>query len=810
MMLFSDQTNAKNSSTQSAQAQIDLIIERLTNSQGLDDLNESLDAFSDLKIAKNIKQQSGKVIVPLLSELLCAEYNDEAVVQRVLTVLIDLCNKDNALLFLDEHASFEVLLQCLAHNNTLVQIHTIELMLSLLNFHREKVEQSLLSCNLGMRCLMDVVAVSEQVHVKVRNDMLSLLKALTLYNDRIKEFISFSHGFELLFDIIDQEQSSGQLSLDCLGLAKNLLSENTVTKKWFAQSPVVTRLPELISDGFLPSSPSNSTNNSYAASMSSSSTTTTAATTKINNSSYDMPSIEILNRSQYTVNLILELLSCTGSGNDRIKLLTSLTSTKSPDPQNFQKVSELQHLQQAICNPHILCSLLQVVEALKMPFMSIGGSTNETVHRQNDLRDFRERLISSVFNALASLLCGNSSNQAMFASSKIILPWGPQRVVTNVGCLTFILDVYMKIQSNIIHDAVLGVLDAFFCLNEDAKVSIIGHAIAPPPAVLDGEQNQSLPCTESPGTMIVSVFKEAGDNLMNSSLSISDREVAQFSFNAACDVLEKVYSNNVTCKELLLRVKVSSTITPSSNPKPIFFLEYCFRLIRETISNNSNVPEIDVSSRLMQLLATWVYTSSAVVDTIFQSATYLSVLANVFKKNYTSIGMENRLEKFCALFLAVCLATGSGNPNKNEEGNDAIFGFVENVLGVEGLNDMLDDVVSKCVERTFVTFIEKVRIAATEKIVKRYTGSGNAHKGGGGRITNSSGIEEIQKLRTKIRELEEDKRSCADLFVLLAHLDLENRVLLKHLQNLGGSEALKSAKEEARSLLQSTKGTFLN
>jgi hypothetical protein len=58
--------------------------------------------------------------------------------------------------------------------------------------------------------------------------------------------------------------------------------------------------------------------------------------------------------------------------------------------------------------------------------------------------------------------------------------------------------------------------------------------------------------------------------------------------------------------------------------------------------------------------------------------------------------------------------------------------------------------------------------------------------------------------------LEEDKRSCADLFVLLAHLDLENRVLLKHLQNLGGSEALKSAKEEARSLLQSTKGTFLN
>ena len=63
----------------------------------------------------------------------------------------------------------------------------------------------MLSCNLGMRRLMDIVAVGEQVHVKVRNDMLSLLNALTKNNDRIKEFMSFSQGFELLFDIIDQE-----------------------------------------------------------------------------------------------------------------------------------------------------------------------------------------------------------------------------------------------------------------------------------------------------------------------------------------------------------------------------------------------------------------------------------------------------------------------------------------------------------------------------------------------------------------------------------------------------------------------------
>ena len=412
--------------------------------------------------------------------------------------------------------------------------------------------------------------------------------------------------------------------------------------------------------------------------------------------------------------------------------------------------------------------------------------------------------MTKVLNALAALLCGSSSNQVMFSSSKMVLPWGSQRIVTNVGCLSLILDMYVNIESNSIHAAAFDVLDSFFCLNEDAKISIVGHTIAPPPADLDGQQDQGLPNSESPGRMIVDLFTTSVETLMNATVSTSERNAAQFSFNSACDVLEKMYSNNITCKELLLRVKVSgpsSSASSASSDAPKFFLEHCFRLVRATMVDASNAQGLNASARLMRLVATWTYTSTAVVDTIFQSATHLSTLAGIFKTmdNNNGGGVKHTVVLFSALLLAVCVATGSGGSDKE---TNAVYGFVDNVLGVEQLHDLLDRALSDCVERNVVAFIKQVRSIATEKLVQRYTMSEN---GSGGQMRSRSSVsssEEVEKLRTKIRALEEDKRSSADLFVLLAHLDLENRVLLKHLQMLGGVEALNAAKEEACCLLQ--------
>jgi hypothetical protein len=489
-----------------------------------------------------------------------------------------------------------------------------------------------------------------------------------------------------------------------------------------------------------------------------------------------------------------------GSGDTRINLLTTLSTTESPDPHNMQKMSELKQLQQAICNQNILCSLLQVATVLR----SCLGSFNGTANNQNGSKISCEILMTKVLNALAALLCGSSSNQVMFSSSKMVLPWGSQRIVTNVGCLSLILDMYVNIESNSIHAAAFDVLDSFFCLNEDAKISIVGHTIAPPPADLDGQQDQGLPNSESPGRMIVDLFTTSVETLMNATVSTSERNAAQFSFNSACDVLEKMYSNNITCKELLLRVKVSgpsSSASSASSDAPKFFLEHCFRLVRATMVDASNAQGLNASARLMRLVATWTYTSTAVVDTIFQSATHLSTLAGIFKTmdNNNGGGIKHTVVLFSALLLAVCVATGSGGSDKE---TNAVYGFVDNVLGVEQLHDLLDRALSDCVERNVVAFIKQVRSIATEKLVQRYTMSEN---GSGGQMRSRSSVsssEEVEKLRTKIRALEEDKRSSADLFVLLAHLDLENRVLLKHLQMLGGVEALNAAKEEARCLLQ--------
>ena len=202
-------------------ASLALVVERLTNSQGLDDLVASLDAFAALRLTSAQAHTAAASVVPVLCQLLRSEFGDEAVLQRVLAQLSKLCcgedesgggDKDHksegdhpgATVFLSEKANFEILLECLSHQSTWVQIHSIGLIAGILECERAPLEEMLLSCNLGLRRLMDVIALGHEVHIKVRNDMLSLLQSLTRSNDRIKEFISFSQGFEMIFDILDQ------------------------------------------------------------------------------------------------------------------------------------------------------------------------------------------------------------------------------------------------------------------------------------------------------------------------------------------------------------------------------------------------------------------------------------------------------------------------------------------------------------------------------------------------------------------------------------------------------------------------------
>ena len=48
----------------------------------------------------------------------------------------------------------------------------------MLECERTALEEMLLSCNLGLRRLMDIIALGQEVHIKARNDMLSLLLSL--------------------------------------------------------------------------------------------------------------------------------------------------------------------------------------------------------------------------------------------------------------------------------------------------------------------------------------------------------------------------------------------------------------------------------------------------------------------------------------------------------------------------------------------------------------------------------------------------------------------------------------------------------
>tara|TARA_B100000795_G_scaffold268303_2_gene255015 strand:+ start:71 stop:1618 length:1548 start_codon:yes stop_codon:yes gene_type:complete len=514
-----------------------------------------------------------------------------------------------------------------------------------------------------------------------------------------------------------------------------------------------------------------------------------------------------------------------GSGRVRIEKMSS----QSRNELEERSMRELQQLQTTICSSNLLGALLTVISILGSSMSTAANtqiksgleseleSTSTSISTSESTAESKSKRVcitlTNALDAVAAIVCGCESNQTMMLSCNTVLPWGVQRVVTNVGSLAVVLDVYTSVQSTNVHMAALGVLNAFFCLNDDAKISFVGHAIAPPPADLDSEQDRGLPHSDSPGRMIVEIFTQSASLFLSTNVSIVDRGMAQFQLYAACDVLETICSENVTCKELLLRVKASKHMTKNANVdtkstsmsatltnqnvEQEFFLNHCFRLIRATmIEDVTHTKGNIVAARLLRLVAIWGWNCTAVVDTIFQSATQLSVLASLFNKNKGTT-TDPSATVFGALLVGVCVATGSGG---SETQKKSVFGFVENVLGVENLHDMLDRATSSSVERNIVDFVKRIRSVVTEKLVERYT-SGNGSGNSGGKSCDG----EVERLREKVRKLEEEKRSTADLFVLLAHLDLENRVLVKHLQRIGGGDALNLAKEEARRLLQKTK-----
>ena len=176
-------------------------------------------------VENSLSESTGQIIQSLL-DIICAvcqitkistEDQKKAALQRTDDFLENVDNVSNVLNLLERAEMW-------------VKLNGIQLLKTLHENRKEKLEETILNCSAGMMRLMDVLT-SENVHEKVRNDMLLLLDRLTRENDRIKEFVAFQEGFERLFQIVKREGSSSVVALDCLTVIKNILDGSELTKK---------------------------------------------------------------------------------------------------------------------------------------------------------------------------------------------------------------------------------------------------------------------------------------------------------------------------------------------------------------------------------------------------------------------------------------------------------------------------------------------------------------------------------------------------------------------------------------------------
>ena len=927
---FSGETQSSPSSTSAPS--LELVVERLTNSQGLDDLIESLDAFSALTLSEEQEASAAAAVVPVLCELLQSEFRDEAVLQRVLAQLSKLCCRSpGATIFLSQKSNFEILLECLSHQSTWVQIHCIGLLSRMLKCERVALEEMLLSCNLGLRRLMDIIARGHEVHVKCRNDMLALLQSLTQSNDRIKEFISFSQGFEMIFEILGQEKdnvtggASSALSLDCLRLLKNILSDNRVTRKMFAQSPVVSSLPAL-----LEIEKQSSTGDSSHVQK------------------------EVLIRCHLISELSLELLSGNseelGLGKRRVEYLQNQaqrgdnkanvgneSSTAKQEELIRRDVQELRQLQEAVCSPELISKLLRAaVVSMKAITAKLGVEIEKDSGDATSTSNLCEKLSVSSLNAIAALVCGLQVNQDSLSTVEIVIPWGSKRMVTSVGSLAQILHICLEAEraSPLIRSAGLNLLDAYFCLNDTGRISFIGHAIAPPPADLSSSRGLDLPKSRPAGRIVVQQVVESLNTIAmlasttdGTAISHSAEDISTLDFAASikvevaklhvsCSILESIIFDDVTCKELLLKVEIHGATDSSGALGPAsYFLDSVFRIL-----NKLNAPlngksekfaeEVDdANCRILRMVAIWSWECYWVADKIFASPAILSALSSVFNNSQKSSNSleETRRELYAALLVASCIWTcsdaGSGGNDNSKPSNSkpsdpqlssAVTSFVDNVVGVQQIQDLVvrvthdialvtsnksqNELYTMLSRKKMIEFSRAALNNMRRTLLSRYTSNQTwvsdstsnqldsadeaalrkknaslasivaaqetelsrlralaAEASESAKLVDSNSINENSRLKARVEDLEAELTAAveklkhmqgvdtsmnvaslsarnvlptntlsddkSDLYVLLAHMQLENKVLLKHLSK-HGSEAIAAAREEAVVLLE--------
>eukprot|EP00943_MAST-04B_sp_MAST-4B-sp1_P007145 g7145.t1 len=694
--------------------QVGILVERLRNSHSLEEVQESLDGLLDLSGANPIEVGEGsfRIVVDQLNSLVENSLSESTgqIIQSLLDILYAVCRiaknstveqKEAALqrsdALLKNVDNINNVLNLLERAEMWVKLGGIQLLNTLHENRKDKLEDTILGCSAGMMRLMDVLT-SENVHEKVRNDMLLLLDRLTRENDRIKEFVAFQEGFERLFQIVKREKSNSIVALDCLTVVKNILNGSELTKKLFAQTPCVRELEHLCSPpkpgvGIASDPDANNTPN--------------------NDSDRNVASISVneFRRCEMGLEILSQLLRCDiggESGMEKKQVISALKAVKTVallNPQTQKSVVDIRimrYVQQSnairkeiIKSSSVIKSLLSIACAKSENSSSNSNSaSNATNNNKNDAR--LELLGEKAMLELGNLLCANKVAQDALLVTDVVIPFenkekNRNNVITQVGGVALLFSLALKNKSKQIREAAIYAITCYLQDNEGGQISIIGHAITPPPVDTIG----GLPRAPVAGSILVQTLVDAVQELEEGT-DRYDQILSQFW--QSCRILENLCSYDPACKELLLRVPVTlgedNAVVGAATT--LFLPGYLMRALSSSLNNsNSKIhPSISLHYHvsILRFICILLNKSEAAVSSVLGSPSNLKAIFTLLDVK-GGVGEDHRIRRgLGALLLAVSLETTINAKNdslKGDEFDSDVMKLIRNGVGLERFSDLL-------------------------------------------------------------------------------------------------------------------------
>jgi hypothetical protein len=107
------------------------------------------------------------------------------------------------------------------------------------------VQQHFITCDIGVASVITVLQERREI---IRNEALLMSRALVSSNADIQKILAFQGIFEILFNIIQQENGigGGIVVQDCLAVIETLLRFNVSNQNYFREISLPASLPPLL------------------------------------------------------------------------------------------------------------------------------------------------------------------------------------------------------------------------------------------------------------------------------------------------------------------------------------------------------------------------------------------------------------------------------------------------------------------------------------------------------------------------------------------------------------------------------------